>query len=80
MQRNLNGRVEVLTPVEDAALKARIEEIIATLQADNVLAWEMVGEGRRWDKIETAGDPVNTHERLEQLARDRATTTNPVER
>ena len=72
MQRNLNGRVEVITPVEDRALKARIEEVLVTLGSDNVLAWEMVDEGRSWRKVEAAGDPINTHEYLEQVALDRA--------
>jgi polyphosphate kinase len=72
MQRNLNGRVEVLTPVEDPSLKERIEQVLVTLQADNVLAWEMVDEGRSWEKVPTIGDPVNSHEILEQAALDRS--------
>jgi len=72
MQRNLNGRVEVITPIEDPTLKARAEEILVTLQEDNVLAWEMVDAGRAWHKVATTGDPVNSHERLEQLAIARA--------
>jgi polyphosphate kinase len=71
MQRNLNGRVEVVTPVDDPALKARIEEVLVTLQNDNVLAWEMVDEGRGWRKVEIEGEEINSHERLEHLALER---------
>jgi polyphosphate kinase len=72
MQRNLSGRVEVLTPVEDPHLKARIEEILVTLQSDNVLAWEMVDEGRSWRRAEGEGREINAHEELERLAIERA--------
>lgn len=46
MQRNLNGRIEVLTPVLDADLRRNIKEQIVDLQlADNVHAWEMNPDG-----------------------------------
>ena len=72
MQRNLNGRVEVLTPILDPELKERIEQILVTLQADNELAWEMVDEGRSWRKVDTVGEAVNSHEILEQAALNRS--------
>ncbi len=72
MQRNLSGRVEVLTPVDDPNLKARIEEILVTLQADTVLAWDMVDEGRSWRRAEAKDAAVNAHEELERLAIERA--------
>jgi polyphosphate kinase len=75
MQRNLSGRVEVVTPVEDAQIKARIEEILVTLQSDNVLAWEMVDEGRSWSRAGAGDRQINAHEELERLAMERAFPT-----
>lgn len=46
MQRNLNGRIEVLAPVLDADLRRNIMEQIIDLQlADNVHAWVMSSDG-----------------------------------
>jgi polyphosphate kinase len=42
MQRNLNARVEVLAPIADTTLQARVDGILDTLLADDTLAWEQV--------------------------------------
>jgi polyphosphate kinase len=54
MPRNLEGRVEVVVPVEAPALAARIDEILELCLADDVLAWQLDAAGswhrapRRW--------------------------------
>jgi polyphosphate kinase len=45
LTRNLDRRVEVLAPVEDPALQARIEGILDALEADTRHAWGMDGDG-----------------------------------
>ena len=46
MPRNLDRRVEVLAPVEDAALVARLrDEILGTYLADNVRTRRMLPDG-----------------------------------
>jgi polyphosphate kinase len=45
MQRNLDRRVEVLVPVRDPALQGRLDEIFDVLESDDVLAWELDGDG-----------------------------------
>ena len=45
MQRNFSRRVDVAFPVEDAALKDRIVEILATMQGDNQKAWALRRDG-----------------------------------
>jgi polyphosphate kinase len=70
MQRNLDHRVETVTPVTDPLLAARLEEMLEINLADDTLAWEMQPDGT-WEKV--AGvDGVNTHDRLWQLALERA--------
>jgi len=45
MPRNLEGRVEVVVPVEAPPLAARIDEILELCLADDVLAWELDADG-----------------------------------
>lgn len=50
MPRNLDKRVEVLIPVEHPKHRAWIEEVFATLLADDVVAFEMNREGD-WRRV-----------------------------
>jgi polyphosphate kinase len=70
MERNLDRRVEVLTPVRDPALRERLDEILEILLADDMLAWELTSDGT-WRAPWPTGT-VNAQARLEQAARDRA--------
>jgi polyphosphate kinase len=45
MPRNLEGRVEVVVPVEAPPLAARVDEILELCLADDVLAWELDASG-----------------------------------
>jgi polyphosphate kinase len=45
MPRNLEGRVEVVVPVEAPPLAARIDELLELSLADDVLAWELDADG-----------------------------------
>jgi len=45
MPRNLEGRVEVIVPVERQALSVRVDEILDLCLADDVLAWQLDGAG-----------------------------------
>ena len=46
MPRNLDTRVELLTPVEDAALRDDILDTLERSLADNVNAWELQPDPR----------------------------------
>jgi len=50
MPRNLDHRVEVVTPVEDAALQAELAATIDALLADNTSSWELAGDGS-WHRV-----------------------------
>jgi polyphosphate kinase len=69
MPRNLDRRVECVAPVTDPALTARLAEILAVNLADDVLAWELRPDG--WHKVKTKVG-VNAHQRLQELAEERA--------
>ncbi len=70
MPRNLDRRVEALTPIEDRALQGRLAEMLAVGLDDDELAWELDPEGR-WHKVPTTRG-VNTHRALQELAVERA--------
>jgi polyphosphate kinase len=73
MPRNLDRRVEVVTPVEDADLAARLQEILDVNLADDTQAWRLGADGN-W--IRMAGDhpEAATQARLHALAAERATS------
>ena len=45
MSRNLDSRVEVVTPVEGPALQARLKFVLDTQLNDRRSAWEMQADG-----------------------------------
>lgn len=69
MPRNLNRRVEAIAPVEGPELQDRLQEILDTLFADDVLAWELEPDGS-WTRVPTTAG-VESHLRLQELAHQR---------
>ncbi|MEA2581049.1 MAG: polyphosphate kinase [Actinomycetota bacterium] len=69
MPRNLDRRVEAVAPVEDAALRARLDEIIEASLDDDVLSWELDADGS-WHKVNPERG-VDAQERLMSLAVER---------
>ncbi|RMH79770.1 MAG: RNA degradosome polyphosphate kinase [Actinomyces sp.] len=72
MTRNLDRRVEALVRVDDDALVARLLEILEVELTDDRLAWTLDGDGVWTRRRGPAG--IDTHERLQNLARARAAT------
>jgi polyphosphate kinase len=69
MPRNLDRRVEVMTPVEEPPLTARLQEILDVNLADTTQAWELRSDGN-W--VRCTGEGEGTHARLQALALERA--------
>lgn len=65
MPRNLDRRVEALTPVEAPELQARLQQIIEAVQADNTLTWELGADGT-YRKL--SEHTVDAHVVLHELA------------
>ena len=63
MPRNLDSRVELLAPVEDAALKAELLDVLERSLADNANAWELGPEGD-WSRCRPDGELRNVQEEL----------------
>ncbi|HST70704.1 MAG TPA: polyphosphate kinase 1 [Solirubrobacterales bacterium] len=63
MPRNLDSRVELVTPVEDAALKAELLDVLERSLADNSNSWELGSDGS-WSKRQPDGETRNVQEEL----------------
>jgi polyphosphate kinase len=70
MGRNLDRRVEVVVPVHDPELQARLFEVLDLVCADETNAWELAPD-RRWRRVRNVHG-VSSQERLKELARERA--------
>ena len=70
MPRNLDRRVEALTPVEDPALQMRLAEILQVGFDDDELAWELDAEGV-WHKVASTHG-IHAHRALQALAVERS--------
>jgi polyphosphate kinase len=73
MPRNLDRRIEAMVPVIDPLLQRRVDEILATVLADDSLAWTLAPDGA-WSKVvpSASGEPVDAHLRFQELALARA--------
>ncbi len=72
MYRNLDNRVECITPITDPALQARLKQILDIMLADRRQAWDMQPDGIYVQRQPDPDDPdsaIGTHQRLMQLAR-----------
>ncbi|MDQ1497498.1 MAG: polyphosphate kinase [Actinomycetota bacterium] len=74
MPRNLDGRVEVLAPVEDPDLAARLQEILDVNLSPDCRAWRLSAEGN-WI---LEGGENDVQARLAQLAAARAAAGRPA--
>jgi polyphosphate kinase len=70
MYRNLQGRVEAVTPIEDLALKERLWEVLQVMLDDRRQAWVMQPDGSYIQlKPEDASQEMGTHQKLMNLTR-----------
>ncbi len=80
MERNLDRRVEVVTPVEDHEAQARLARIIDVMLADDRRSWQLQPDAR-WVRTETIlsrEGTVDTFAELKQDAANPAPTPDPV--
>ena len=75
MPRNLSRRVEAVTPILGDDLRARLEEVLVVNLRDDLLSWELHPDGS-WTRV-AAAEGINTHFRLEELARARSRGAAP---
>jgi polyphosphate kinase len=66
MERNLDRRIEALTPVADAAGQDRLRQILDVMLADDRRAWVLGSDGE-WRKVEALLDQPAGTDTFEQL-------------
>jgi len=70
MERNLDNRVEAVTPIHDPVLQTRLQEILDICLADNRDCWEMQPDGS-YVQRQPGDDPVRrTQETFMEQARE----------
>jgi polyphosphate kinase len=69
MERNLDRRVEAITPVKDPALAARLGQILAIMRRDDRRAWTL-GEDGEWTRVERTVEGEPTTDTFEALMAD----------
>ena len=70
MERNLDRRIEVLVPVADPELQARLLEVLDLNLADDTNSW-VLGPNGTWTRVPNV-EGISAQRRLQELARDRA--------
>ncbi len=71
MPRNFRRRVEVMFPVVDDALKARLsKEILGTMREDTAKSWRLLANGR-YERLNEV-TPLRSQQRFMEIARERA--------
>ncbi|MFC4357408.1 polyphosphate kinase 1 [Halobium salinum] len=79
MTRNLDRRVEAVTPVEDPDIRAELEFVLDTMLSDNRKRWVMDEDGNYEQCRPEEGDPVvNTHRRLMHRAKESVPEEEPL--
>ncbi len=64
MPRNLDRRVEAVTPVEEPSLVDRLKEILEILLADNRYAWELQADGTYIQRHPQANEPERSAQNI----------------
>jgi polyphosphate kinase len=78
MERNLDRRVEVVTPVEDLGLQAKLARIIEVMMADDRRSWQLQPDGRwlRTEVVESRAGTVDTFLTLKDEAASQSLLAN----
>jgi polyphosphate kinase len=64
MPRNLERRVECVTPVDDIKLHVRLDSVLATCLSDNRQAWDLDADGTYTQRHPADGEPERSTHRI----------------
>ncbi|MGK4007312.1 polyphosphate kinase 1 [Sorangium sp. So ce1036] len=81
MPRNFHRRVEVMIPILDSSVRARVNDILNTTISDTVKTWELASDGGYHKLALSPGAPaVRSQQRFIELARERVKLSDPLAR
>ena len=66
MRRNLDRRIEAITPIEDIKLKNELYDLLITYLRDSYFSWEMDNKGNYLKKKKTENITRSQFELMEQ--------------
>jgi polyphosphate kinase len=70
MRRNLDRRVESLTPIGDGKLQSEVDQILGVYESDNTSAWDLQSDGSYVRRVPRDGEePLSAQRRFMELAR-----------
>ncbi len=76
MTRNLDRRVEAITPIDDPAIAKDLQEILGILMSDNRQAWELQSDGSYIQRKPTESEPERSAQNI--LTEMALNTLNPM--
>jgi polyphosphate kinase len=79
MQRNLDHRIEVLVPIENARVRQEVHAILDSALADDTNTW-LLGPDGEWTRATPGGKPHSHHARMMRRAQGRARRGTRVRR
>jgi len=70
MERNLDRRVEAIVPIEDPDARARIDDVLKVMLADDSRSWQLGADGKyaRTEDLRGVPGTIDTFETLKQRA------------
>ena len=81
MPRNFHRRVEIMVPIEDPAVRARLIEILAIQWSDNVKAWVLESHGAYVRVVPKPGAPlIRSQQKFIELTRDKVKVADQAAR
>jgi len=70
MPRNFHRRVELMVPIEDPAIRARLMDILETQLSDNVKAWRLLSTGG-YERVAAGTPAVRCQVRFAEMSREK---------
>jgi polyphosphate kinase len=77
MDRNLDRRVEAVTPVEDHEARARLDRIVSVMREDDRRSWQLQSDAS-WVRTEILENREGTCDTFATLKEDALAMTSPV--
>ncbi|WP_433933679.1 polyphosphate kinase 1 [Sorangium cellulosum] len=81
MPRNFHRRVELMIPIIEPAIRARVEDMLSMVTSDTAKTWELASDGSYHKlQVPSAGAPLRSQQRFIELARERVKLSDPLAR
>ncbi|WP_437308309.1 polyphosphate kinase 1 [Sorangium sp. So ce388] len=81
MPRNFHRRVELMIPIIEPTIRARVEDMLSTATSDTAKTWELASDGSYHKLQVPPGAPtLRSQQRFIELARERVKLSDPLAR